>query len=364
MPPWHRWVTGVYFSVVTIATLGYGASRVQPAQVREHPAGPLCACAATRPSKGPQPRTSPPCAGDIVPQTSLEMLVDSAVIALGVLMWARSACWPRACCLAAGPPASRHARMRACAAPPPAAAHSSALLPVCPQVRPGHGLAGGGGGQQQQGGAAGAGAAAALGGAGRDHGVGVPAALPLRCSRSKRHAAAPPTASRLPHPPHPQLFRDKMESVNAWLHASALPKSLKQRIRAYYAGGGGLDSRGREIQPVEGMATVAPCTEAACAAHSMQCLTRWPTQRARPAPAQMCGCGTPPPRPTRRSASWSCRTRCARRWRGRPTAACWAAWRCSGGRTLSTREVPGHADCWVGGLRHTRVRGGRCMPGC
>lgn len=28
-----------------------------------------------------------------------------------------------------------------------------------------------------------------------------------------------------------------MESVNAWLHASALPKGLKQRIRAYYAGG-------------------------------------------------------------------------------------------------------------------------------
>ena len=36
---------------------------------------------------------------------------------------------------------------------------------------------------------------------------------------------------------HLQLFRDKMDSVNAWLHASALPKGLKQRIRAYYAGG-------------------------------------------------------------------------------------------------------------------------------
>lgn len=46
-------------------------------------------------------------------------------------------------------------------------------------------------------------------------------------------AAGPPPVPRL------QLFREKMESVNAWLHASALPKGLKQRIRAYYAGGVG-----------------------------------------------------------------------------------------------------------------------------
>lgn len=73
------------FTVVTVATLGYGekAGVTAPFQL-------ACACfngsmAALRAATSPISALH--CdAGDVVPQTTLEMLVDCGVIAIGVLM--------------------------------------------------------------------------------------------------------------------------------------------------------------------------------------------------------------------------------------------------------------------------------------
>ncbi len=33
-----------------------------------------------------------------------------------------------------------------------------------------------------------------------------------------------------------QLYREKMEGVDAWLHSASVPRNLKHNIRAFYAG--------------------------------------------------------------------------------------------------------------------------------
>lgn len=73
------------FTVVTVATLGYGEGVRSCGPVKIAYAGvrhPACITVSPR---------FPSCcrqhaAGDVVPQTSLEMLVDCGVIAIGVLM--------------------------------------------------------------------------------------------------------------------------------------------------------------------------------------------------------------------------------------------------------------------------------------
>lgn len=52
-------------------------------------------------------------------------------------------------------------------------------------------------------------------------------------------ACTPHSNPQLPQAPlekHLQLLREKMEGVNAWLHASGIPRPLKRRIRDFYAG--------------------------------------------------------------------------------------------------------------------------------
>lgn len=47
------------------------------------------------------------------------------------------------------------------------------------------------------------------------------------------HPPIPPSYT----PPGPtQLYREKMEGVDAWLHSASVPRNLKHKIRAFYAG--------------------------------------------------------------------------------------------------------------------------------
>lgn len=103
IPAADRYVAGVYWTVVTVATLGYGGLAVGAsahtaacgagrAGGRGSAAGAAAVqpwpCASGHATPAQHAATTPAsCAGDIVPQNSLEMLVDCGVIAVGVLMF-------------------------------------------------------------------------------------------------------------------------------------------------------------------------------------------------------------------------------------------------------------------------------------
>lgn len=80
------------------------------------------------------------------------------------------------------------------------------------------------------------------------------------------------TLTHTPPPPPgrtAQLYREKMEGVDAWLHSASVPRHLKHKIRAFYAGGLGGRRRPLAVRrhPFSSLATACAAPGQLCAAH-------------------------------------------------------------------------------------------------